>query len=73
MPGKLQENQMPVAKRAVEGTTTELEKNQLLANDSDVENWDYALEAVPPPRRSGTVQVTRNKVTLTPPVVGTDD
>lgn len=32
-------------------------------------HWDYALEVVPPPLRSGTVEVELHKVTLSPPTV----
>jgi hypothetical protein len=41
-------------------------------DEEDLINWDYALETVPAPRRSGRIEVTLRKITISPPTVDFD-
>ena len=43
------------------------ERNQPTVTEDEVLNWDYALEVVPPPIRSGTIEVTLTQVEIPPP------
>ena len=53
-------------------TTEEVVKSQPSVDEQQLLDWDYALEVVPPPRRSGTIEVTLNKVTLSPELIETE-
>jgi len=53
-------------------STEEVVKIQPSVDDQQFLDWEYALEAVPPPRRSGMIEVTLNKTTLSPELIETD-
>ena len=59
---------------SVAKSTTKLaKKNQPLpVSDEEVLDWNFTLDVVPPPRRSGTIEVVLRQVTISPPVVELD-